>query len=161
MSTKRPQAAPLWRNPVTLVTSVLAIVAVIALSWLQHDRGEPGAPGAAGDQTASTTSATLPGDVGTDPDSGLPLVEVADLPGEARDMLALIASGGPFPYDRDGVVFENRERLLPDEDTGYYHEYTVPTPGSDDRGARRVIAGSSGELYYTDDHYVTFERIVP
>ena len=61
--------------------------------------------------------------------------------------------------NRGGIVFENRERLLPDEPIGYYHEYTVPTPGSSDRGARRIITGSGAELYWTDDHYRSFERI--
>jgi ribonuclease T1 len=88
-------------------------------------------------------------------------VGAATLPPEARQTLTLIDSGGPFPYDQDGVVFENREGLLPDHQTGYYHEYTVPTPGSPDRGARRIITGSAGELYYTDDHYRSFERISP
>ncbi len=86
-------------------------------------------------------------------------VAATSLPPEARQTLALIERGGPFPYDQDGVVFENREGLLPDHDPGYYHEYTVPTPGSPDRGARRIISGSAGELYYTDDHYRSFERI--
>ena len=62
---------------------------------------------------------------------------------------------------RDGIVFENREGLLPAETSGYYHEYTVPTPGASDRGARRIIRGSGGELYWTDDHYRSFERISP
>jgi ribonuclease T1 len=73
--------------------------------------------------------------------------------------VALVDQGGPFPYDRDGVVFENREGLLPGQRSGYYHEYTVPTPGETDRGARRIITGSAGELYWTDDHYRSFERI--
>ena len=67
---------------------------------------------------------------------------------------------GPFPYDDvDGDVFRNRERILPDEAYGYYHEYTVDTPGTSDRGARRIVAGGSGELYWTEDHYESFERI--
>lgn len=89
----------------------------------------------------------------------LPVVALTSLPQEAQDTVALVEAGGPFPYDRDGVVFENRERLLPDERSGYYHEYTVPTPGESDRGARRIITGSAGELYWTDDHYRTFERV--
>jgi ribonuclease T1 len=96
----------------------------------------------------------------TDP-TDLPVVALTSLPQEAQDTVALVDAGGPFPYDRDGVVFENRERLLPDERSGYYHEYTVPTPGESDRGARRIITGSAGELYWTDDHYRTFERISP
>jgi ribonuclease T1 len=86
-------------------------------------------------------------------------VAASSLPVQAQQTLALIDKGGPFPYDRDGIVFENREGLLPAEKLGYYHEYTVITPGSEDRGARRIIAGSSRELYYTDDHYNSFERI--
>lgn len=71
----------------------------------------------------------------------------------------LIKQGGPFPYKRDGVVFSNRERRLPSRPSGYYREYTVPTPGARDRGARRIVAGTEGEYYYTDDHYNTFRRI--
>jgi ribonuclease T1 len=89
----------------------------------------------------------------------LPTVSLTGLPVEAAATVALIDSGGPFPYDRDGVVFENRERLLPGQRSGYYHEYTVPTPGSSDRGARRIIEGSAGELYWTGDHYRTFALI--
>jgi ribonuclease T1 len=73
--------------------------------------------------------------------------------------LALIDAGGPFPYRQDGTVFSNREHLLPAEAHGYYHEYTVPTPGSPDRGARRIVMGGQGEAYYTDDHYRSFWRI--
>jgi ribonuclease T1 len=87
-------------------------------------------------------------------------VGVADLPKEARTTLALIKSGGPFPYDRDGIAFGNREGRLPKRERGYYREYTVKTPGSRDRGARRIVAGKPGEYYYTDDHYQTFRRIV-
>lgn len=74
-------------------------------------------------------------------------------------VLQLIANGGPFPYPQDGVVFQNRERRLPVQASGYYHEYTVPTPGAHDRGARRVVRGNGGETYYTRDHYATFFRI--
>ncbi|HEX8987430.1 MAG TPA: ribonuclease domain-containing protein [Rhodocyclaceae bacterium] len=86
-------------------------------------------------------------------------VAIADLPPEARTTLRLIDAGGPFPYRRDGVVFANREHRLPEEPRGYYREYTVPTPGAYDRGARRIIAGSRGERYYTGDHYRSFLRI--
>ncbi len=91
---------------------------------------------------------------------GFATIRVDQLPPEARDTLALIAQGGPFPYRQDGVVFQNREGYLPSRPNGYYHEYTVKTPGSSDRGARRIITGEGGERYYTDDHYVTFKRIV-
>jgi len=94
-------------------------------------------------------------------------VEVASLPRQAQETLTLIRRGGPFPYRKDGSVFGNRERLLPKQRRGYYTEYTVPTPGSRDRGARRIVAGkgatgdpaTSGEYYYTDDHYQSFRRI--
>ena len=82
------------------------------------------------------------------------------LPPEARQTIALIKAGGPFPYPRDGIVFNNREGQLPRKAPGYYHEYTVKTPGARDRGARRIIAGRDGELYYTDDHYRTFKRVM-
>jgi ribonuclease T1 len=81
------------------------------------------------------------------------------LPKEARDTLALIRKGGPFPYAKDGAVFGNREARLPKRNRGYYHEYTVKTPGVRTRGARRIIAGHAAEYWYTDDHYVTFRRI--
>ena len=97
---------------------------------------------------------------GADPASGLPRVQLAQLPAEAAETVALIDAGGPFPEDEDGGTFGNREDLLPDEQMGYYTEYTVPTPGSDDRGARRIVAGDDGELYWTEDHYRSFERIV-
>lgn len=94
-------------------------------------------------------------------------VSVADLPREARDTLARIKAGGPFAYRGDGKTFGNRERHLPLRERGYYREYTVPTPGASDRGARRIVAGSgatgdvrtSGEYYYSADHYRSFGRV--
>ena len=90
-------------------------------------------------------------------------IRVSDLPREAVQTLSLIADGGPFPYARDGVVFGNRERLLPPRDRGYYLEYTVKTPGVRSRGARRIVCGGeprvTRDCYYSDDHYQTFRRI--
>jgi len=86
-------------------------------------------------------------------------ISVADLPPEARATLRLIERGGPFPYRRDGVVFGNREHRLPSKQHGYYREYTVPTPASRDRGARRIVAGASKEYFYSDDHYRSFRSI--
>jgi ribonuclease T1 len=86
-------------------------------------------------------------------------VSVGELPREARATLALIEKGGPFPYAKDGAVFGNREAQLPRQKRGYYREYTVKTPGERTRGARRIISGAGGELYYTDDHYNHFRRI--
>ena len=83
-----------------------------------------------------------------------------DLPSQAYDTLDLIASGGPYPYSQDGTVFSNREGVLPSQSSGYYHEYTVITPGSPTRGARRIVTGEqSQEDYYTSDHYATFDLI--
>lgn len=86
-------------------------------------------------------------------------IAAAELPAEARRTVALIRKGGPFPYERDGAVFGNFEKLLPRNERGYYREYTVRTPGAKSRGARRIVAGRGGELYYTDDHYRSFRRI--
>ena len=94
-------------------------------------------------------------------------VPVSALPAEARVALARIKAGGPFAYAQDGSVFGNREKLLPPRSRGYYSEYTVNTPGARDRGARRIVAGAgvtgdvrtSGEYYYSDDHYNSFRRI--
>ena len=88
-------------------------------------------------------------------------IALAELPREARETLALIKKGGPFPYERDGAVFGNFEKRLPLKARGYYREYTVPTPGLKHRGARRIVAGREGEYYYTDDHYRSFRRIRP
>ncbi|MBI1888111.1 MAG: ribonuclease [Nitrosomonadales bacterium] len=90
---------------------------------------------------------------------GLPVIAVAELPAEARDTLQAIRQGGPFPYERDGAAFGNHERILPQQQRGYYHEYTVETPGARNRGARRIVCGESVECYYSADHYQTFKRI--
>jgi ribonuclease T1 len=161
-----------------LVGLVLALI-VVALLWgTQDDDTAPGtgpratdtqspssSPSASDsstrDDTETDAPVTGPGRrPGTDPVSGLPLVVLAALPPEAAETVELIDAGGPFPEDEDGGTFGNREELLPDEQTGYYAEYTVPTPGSEDRGARRIVAGDGGELYWTADHYRSFERIL-
>ena len=87
----------------------------------------------------------------------------AGLPPETIETLALIQRGGPFPYRKDGTTFQNRERLLPTKPRGYYREYTVPTPGARDRGARRIVAGGNPPevFYYTADHYSSFRQIEP
>jgi ribonuclease T1 len=82
------------------------------------------------------------------------------LPSQAHDTLDLIAQGGPYPYSQDGTVFSNREGVLPSQSSGYYHEYTVITPGSSTRGARRIVTGEeTQEDYYTSDHYATFDLV--
>ena len=102
-------------------------------------------------QNDARQAGTRPADLST--------IAAQDLPREARDTLAIIKKGGPFPYSKDGTTFSNREHALPRRGRGYYREYTVKTPGARNRGARRIIAGAPGEYYYTDDHYVTFKRI--
>ncbi|MEU0831188.1 ribonuclease domain-containing protein [Streptomyces sp. NPDC005969] len=103
-----------------------------------------------GPVTASPTAAATP--VGS--------ICYSDLPSQAHDTLDLIEAGGPFPHSQDGVVFRNREGVLPSRSTGYYHEYTVITPGSPTRGARRIVTGeASQEDYYTADHYATFDLV--
>ncbi|GAB3767727.1 hypothetical protein GCM10028796_29940 [Ramlibacter monticola] len=91
-------------------------------------------------------------------------VHVTELPRQGLETYELIRQGGPFPYDKDGTVFGNRERLLPAEKRGYYREYTVKTPGSRDRGARRIVCGGPARephaCYYTADHYTSFRKIV-
>lgn len=95
---------------------------------------------------------------------GLGFIHVRELPREAQHTLVLIKRGGPFPYSKDGTVFRNYEGVLPKQKRGYYHEFTVKTPGARNRGARRIVSGgdpkSSGEYYYTEDHYATFKRII-
>ena len=96
----------------------------------------------------------------------LDTVALSALPVEAQKTQRLIHAGGPFPYGKDGVVFGNRERLLPRRERGFYREYTVPTPGSKDRGARRIVCGGQRPTlpeacYYTADHYASFKRIAP
>lgn len=95
----------------------------------------------------------------------LSTVELSTLPTQARETHQLILAGGPFPYRKDGSVFGNRERLLPLQARGWYREYTVKTPGSPDRGARRIVCGGTRPTapeacYYTADHYASFRRIV-
>jgi ribonuclease T1 len=97
--------------------------------------------------------------------AALPPIAAAELPKEARTTLARIRDNGPFPYERDGVAFGNREDMLPPKPRGYYHEYTVKTPGSRSRGARRIVCGGDtttlAECYYSDDHYQSFKSIRP
>ncbi|MFD6287377.1 ribonuclease domain-containing protein [Streptomyces sp. NPDC060205] len=108
---------------------------------------------AAGETGPATASAPAWAD-------GMDTVREAELPAEARRTLALIDADGPFPYAKDGTVFGNFERELPRHERGHYHEYTVRTPGERDRGARRIVTGRDGEVYYTDDHYNSFRAVL-
>jgi ribonuclease T1 len=115
------------------------------------------AVGGAGPAEARTSSSDyVAADIAT--------IAVGQLPPEAANTLSLIAAGGPYPYEKDGVVFGNYERVLPPHRRGYYHEYTVPTPRARNRGARRIVCGGplrqTDNCYYSDDHYASFKRIV-
>ena len=147
---------------------LLLAAATMLVAWLvagggQGDEDPAGDGGSTSSTTSSPSTSSSPDDAtdATDAASGLPVVRLAALPPEAGRTVALIDAGGPFPEpDHDGGTFGNREELLPDQPMGYYREYTVPTPGVADRGARRIVAGDDGEeLYWTDDHYSSFARI--
>ena len=98
-------------------------------------------------------------------DGQLPTISLAALPAQGVETYRSIQRGGPFPFEKDGVVFGNRERILPMQKRGYYREYTVKTPGSRNRGAQRIVCGGPGTApdacYYTADHYASFRMIVP
>jgi guanyl-specific ribonuclease Sa len=127
---------------------IVLLAAVLALQWWEGRSPDVTAPG-----SATTGETTAQGEAA--------IRWPTFLPPEAVATLEAIERGGPFPYDRDGTVFQNRERLLPERPRGYYREYTVITPGSRDRGARRIVAGGQPPeaYYYTDDHYRSFRRV--
>lgn len=131
-----------------LVAVVVAglTAAGIAITSGDEDRTAPAGPPPTSATTEETTSQYIP--------------SAAEAAGIDR-VLRAIESGEPLPYEEDGGVFQNREGLLPEQPLGYYREYTVATPGSPDRGARRLVIGEGGEIYYTGDHYASFEEIDP
>lgn len=142
---------------------------VAALWWVVGRSGatEPQGSGASSQTTTgarsptpsrTTTPGPAPRPSGT-PVSGLVTIAESALPVQAQETLTLIRAGGPYPHDEDGGTFLNRERILPRHARGYYREFTVETPRSADRGARRIIAGDDGDLYYTSDHYASFRQI--
>jgi ribonuclease T1 len=117
--------------------------------------------GLVGFQAGGVSAAALPASVVAQAPCGdtsaFVKVDLSALPSEATDTVNLIKQGGPYPYPQDGGVFSNREGVLPTCEDGYYKEYTVKTPGSDDRGARRFVVGNRGEYFYTEDHYESFK----
>ncbi|MFH8341629.1 ribonuclease domain-containing protein [Streptomyces sp. AM6-12] len=149
----RPPGRPLSRPLSRLLAGLLVVLAVLLAGCSPKvSTGD----GTTGSRTGSaSSSAATPGWA-----RGMATVPASRLPAEARRTLALIDRGGPYPYTRDGIVFGNFERHLPKHQRGYYHEYTVPTPRSRDRGARRIITGQGGEFYYTDDHYNSFRAVL-
>ncbi len=169
----------LGRRTTQVLSTLASVLLVVAVWWLQS-QGADDTGGRARDRASSSSTPTptptprpAPSDSptsaapstpeegrgGVDED-GIAYVDLADLPPEAAETVDLIDAGGPFPYPgKDGSTFGNFEGVLPDRERGYYAEYTVETPGLDHRGARRIIAGDGGELYWTEDHYESFERI--
>lgn len=152
------------RSVVALLLTGLLAIALFAfggtglLETLTGSTTPGAASSAAPVRAAPGSGAPASGPVATNP-SALPSVNESALPAEARQTLVSIRNGGPFRYNQDDQTFGNNERVLPRQSSGYYREYTVITPGSPDRGARRIIAGSGGEKYYTQDHYTSFKFI--
>jgi ribonuclease T1 len=137
--------------------AVLALVALVVVGAFLFLRPGGSSSTNHGSRTGSGPSATSsPVATKQDPKS---YVARSALPAEARATIVKIQAGGPFPFERDGFVFANREGLLPAEPSGFYHEYTVATPGSADRGARRIVQASNGVLYWSPDHYRSFRQI--
>jgi ribonuclease T1 len=131
----------------SLVGVVIAAAALIGVGVpaLEDDSAPPAAPESSAPESQASSAATFS----------------AEEDAQIAAVLAAIESGEPLPYEEDGGTFQNREGLLPSQPLGYYAEYTVETPGSPDRGARRLVIGDGGETYYTDDHYASFTRIEP
>ncbi|HET7820636.1 MAG TPA: ribonuclease domain-containing protein [Ornithinibacter sp.] len=157
-----PSASSRRRVPAWVVVA-LVVGAVVLWAFVRNGSGEVFDPAVVPSQAATTAGASgtagpTPSG-GATPDSGLPTVAESALPDEADTTLALIRAGGPFPYEEDGGVFGNRERILPRQRSGYYREYTVETPGEGDRGPRRIIGGAGGDLYWTTDHYASFRQV--
>ncbi|AXB47787.1 ribonuclease domain-containing protein [Amycolatopsis albispora] len=131
-----------------ITAALIGLIVLVVGGWLVKDLVADGSGGQGG---------PVPGS-----ESGLRVEKLSSLPPEAAETWKLIGSNGPFPYPRnDGVEFQNREKLLPARDSGYYREYTVKTPGSKDRGPRRLVTGAARELYYTGDHYASFVIVDP
>jgi ribonuclease T1 len=177
------------QRAVPRLTGLLALLGLLGGLLLGCSAGTATAPGAsstsAGPSAAAAGSSAAPNALGTAPNAGgtaldrpascpapspstpgasqsrLPLRSLCALPPEAAQVWRTIETGGRLTYSRDGIVFNNAERLLPAHPRGYYHEYTVPTPGSRDRGARRLVTGQGHEVYYTGDHYASFFVVDP
>jgi ribonuclease T1 len=148
-------------NPVILIAALLAV----AITTFWQKRGERPVPEATTARVERRAPVPVPPPDARPAEAGAadPLRDVVESDDERAalaETLKLIAQGGPFPYpEKDGTTFGNRERRLPAKPRGYYREYTVPTRGSRDRGARRVVAGRDGDFWYTRDHYRTFTRV--
>ena len=135
--------------------ALVGLIVLVLAGWLIRDLSS--GSGSPAPTTSASAGAAVPG-----ASSGLPVKALSSLPKETAATWKLIQQGGPFPYPKnDGVVFHNNGNVLPRNKDGYYHEYTVDTPGSKNRATRRLITGSQRELYYTDDHYDSFVVVDP
>jgi ribonuclease T1 len=145
------------------VVTVLAVLLILILAACTGgDSGAGTSPTSASPEaTAGSSLTTLGFAEGPPTDWNGGAIPFDELPPEAHETLALIATDGPYPYRQDGSTFQNREGILPDHDLGFYREFTVETPGSPDRGARRLVVGDDSAAYYTDDHYDSFRFVTP
>lgn len=157
MNRVRRSGTPVSARALLLAAMIVIIALLTVLLVDRFATGDPSSP----DPSRPGPTAGAQGVGGSvTPRSGLPTVQASALPAEATSVLALIDAGGPFRYVQDGTVFNNFEGRLPQRATGYYHEYTVPTPGMANRGTRRLIVGRDGDVYYTGDHYQTFRQVI-
>lgn len=151
-------------NPTKYVLVVLGLIALVILGACSSGSTSDSPPGPAGTEVATvrvTAPADLPGAAEAPTDWSGSIVHLDEMPPEAMVTLDLIAADGPYPYRQDGSTFQNREGILPDRPPEFYREFTVETPGSADRGARRLVVGDDSAIYYTDDHYDSFRFLAP
>jgi ribonuclease T1 len=137
-----------------------ALIGLIAVSGCASTTSAVGTDSAGAGQQAAAADSQYADLAPAQPTTDLTTMTVEQLPPEGIDTLELIASDGPFPYDKDGATFSNREGILPPQPKGFYAEYTVITPGEGDRGARRIVGGDDGSRFYTSDHYSSFREVV-
>ena len=181
MTTRAKSPAAKRKQLATLIAGVIAVLIVLGAAFLinklgANDAAAPAASSAKASTGKTSSAKPTPASSGSTPSSSasaaansktnapanpskLPVIKASQLPKEGQQTLALIGKGGPYPYDRDDINFGNFEGVLPKQPGGYYREFTVPTPGASNRGAKRIIVGKSGEKYYTDDHYASFSFI--
>lgn len=140
-----------------ITIALVGLIVLVLAGWLIRDVTTGSGPASTTTSTSAGAGAAVPGS-----SSGLPVKVLSSLPKEAAGTWKLIQQGGPYPYPKnDGVVFHNNGNVLPRNKDGYYHEYTVDTPGAKNRATKRLITGSQRELYYTDDHYDSFVVVDP
>ncbi len=143
----------------TWIIRLLLASCLVGLGWWLGS--SPSRDAAEAREPASASAPASADNETTTPRATSGRTNLTGLPPEVGEVLTLIDRGGPSAYAKDGTVFQNREGNLPKKPRGYYREYTVPTPGAGNRGARRLVAGADGEVYYTGDHYRSFKRLRP